>query len=49
MTHDDDERNALTDHSRTSIWLIALDHCRSLIVAVQFLTRLPTPHRRDGE
>ncbi len=43
MTHHDDERDAPRDHPKTSILSVALDHYRSLLLAVQFLTRLPMP------
>ena len=49
MTHHDDERDAPRDQPKTSIRSVALDHYRSLLVAVQFLTRLPTPNVAMGD
>ena len=49
MTHDEHEQAAPAARPISSIRSAALDHYRSLLVAVQFLTRLPTPTVAMGD
>jgi adenosylcobinamide-GDP ribazoletransferase len=43
------EQEAPAGRPMSSIWSVPLDHYRSLLVAVQFLTRLPTPKVAMGD
>jgi adenosylcobinamide-GDP ribazoletransferase len=49
MTHHDEKQDAPKDQAQSSIQSIVFDHCRSLIAAVQFLTRLPLPTVAIGD
>jgi adenosylcobinamide-GDP ribazoletransferase len=49
MTSDENESTVSAARPTSSIRPVSLDHYRSLLVAVQFLTRLPTPKVTMGD